>query len=302
MNEPPFRYRQSQLYGWPFYMARKTLRLAGYTMLRTADALSAREKYPSPLFLRPLLPANRRLKDIHQGRRCFVIGNGPSLTTEDIEPLSGEITFAMNGFLNHPAIDRWQPTYYSLVDPTFFDGSESSNRFLDCFFSIVQASHLIVPCISHNRVADRGDRVTFVSFAGSLANARLRRIDLTRPLPGIMNSAQLAILVALYMGCSPIYLLGMDHDWLAHRGHDPHFYPNTTLENHPNASGDCGKFPYRRILEDVQTVWRGYETLLTYGDSHARRIINCTKGGFLDVFERANLDAVLAARTARRAA
>ena len=293
MSETPFRYRENQIYGWPFYIARRILRGSADRLRASADALSGRERYPLPLFLKPLIPENQRLKNIHRGRRCFIIGNGPSLKSQDLVPLAGEITFAMNGFLNHPAIDRIRPTYCCLVDPVFFDGSASSERFLARFFENLRSSHFVVPCQAAARMARRRvppDRRTFVSFAGNLATARLRSIDLTRPLPTITNSAQLAILIALYAGCSPIYLIGMDHDWLAHRGQDPHFYPHTTLENHPTAHGDCGKYSYRAILEDVLKVWRGYETLRAYAEKHGQQIINCTDGGFLDVFERATYE------------
>ena len=42
--------------------------------------------------------ALKRFKDIHVGEVCFVIGNGPSLTAEDLEKLSQKDipTFAFN--------------------------------------------------------------------------------------------------------------------------------------------------------------------------------------------------------------
>ncbi|HXE53618.1 MAG TPA: hypothetical protein VN541_11405 [Tepidisphaeraceae bacterium] len=295
-----FRYRQSQLYGWPFYIARKTLRRGGRWMLRAADALSQREKYPFPIF-RPLLPANARLKGLHAGRRCFILGNGPSLKTQDVTPLSGELTFAMNGFLHHPRIEQCQPTYYCLTDPIYFDGSAASSDFLDRLLRVVPSSHLIVPYSAAQTLALRGiepDRVTFVTYSGDLASTRLPWIDLTRTIPAVQNCAQLAILVALYAGCSPIYLLGMDHDWLAHRGTDGHFYSGKTLENHPAVHGELARYSYRAILEDVLKVWQGYEILDTYSRARGQQIINCTNGGFLDVFERGALKDVLALRRA----
>ena len=33
------------------------------------------------------------LRDIHQGQRCFIIGNGPSLRNMDLSPLAKEHTF-----------------------------------------------------------------------------------------------------------------------------------------------------------------------------------------------------------------
>ena len=38
----------------------------------------------------------RSLKDAHRGKRCFIIGNGPSLKGMDLSPLRGEVTFGLN--------------------------------------------------------------------------------------------------------------------------------------------------------------------------------------------------------------
>lgn len=56
------------------------------------------------------------MKNIHRGKRGFVIGNGPSLTMNDLSKLTGEITIASNKI--YLAFDKtdWRPTYYSIID------------------------------------------------------------------------------------------------------------------------------------------------------------------------------------------
>src|SRR5215211_3689996 len=39
-----------------------------------------------------------KLKDVHKGKRAFIIGNGPSLKQTDLSKLRDEITFCMNRF------------------------------------------------------------------------------------------------------------------------------------------------------------------------------------------------------------
>jgi hypothetical protein len=287
----PIQFRDNQLYGWPFYITRKLLRASARRMLQAADALISREKYPCPLFLLPMLPENARLKNLHHGKPCVIIGNGPSLRSHDIEAMAGQITIAMNGFVNHPSIGRSNPTYYCLADPVYFDGSAPSSEFLNRLFAIVPQSHLIVPCVAAPLVGQIANPISFVTFSGNLASTSLRRLDLTRPLPNITNCAQLAIMLALYAGCSPIQLIGMDHDWLAHRSHDTHFYTQKTLPDHDAAHGDFSRYPYQLLIEDVLKVWQGYQTLKRYAQRHGQVIVNCSDGGFLDVFERGGMEA-----------
>lgn len=52
----------------------------------------------------PVILKNHRnilkLKNKYQGKRCFIIGNGPSLTAEDLDKLENEICFAANRIYN----------------------------------------------------------------------------------------------------------------------------------------------------------------------------------------------------------
>ena len=62
----------------------------------------------------------RAYKNIHQGERCFIIGNGPSLTMEDLSCLTGEHCFAANRICNAFSKTDWRPEYYMCVDSSVF--------------------------------------------------------------------------------------------------------------------------------------------------------------------------------------
>lgn len=58
----------------------------------------------------------RRLQNRHCGGRCFIIGNGPSLTMTDLEQLRDEVTFASNKIYLAFKMTSWRPSYYVLED------------------------------------------------------------------------------------------------------------------------------------------------------------------------------------------
>jgi len=67
----------------------------------------------------PLCANDRRLlelRDAHRGRRALIVGNGPSLRTEDLDRLHNEITFASNKIYLAFQQTAWRPTYYSVSD------------------------------------------------------------------------------------------------------------------------------------------------------------------------------------------
>src|SRR5258705_8817696 len=58
----------------------------------------------------------KQFKNRHHDERCFIIGNGPSLTAGDLERLRSETTFASNKI--YLAFDQtaWRPSYYVVED------------------------------------------------------------------------------------------------------------------------------------------------------------------------------------------
>jgi hypothetical protein len=243
-----------------------------------------------------LLRRNTVFRDCHKGRRCFIIGNGPSLKKQDLTPLAREITLVTNNFYFHPLIsDDWQPTYYFLSDPQYFDGYVQLSEFAQLNSRITTAKffvpHFAAEFLEQSQALPP-ERTFYVATGGGVGEELQRRPDLTTLTPGMQTVVQLAIMVAMYMGCSPIYLLGLDHDWLSHGGEDLHFYSDEDAESQPD--GHVGNWTYLSLMEAMSTMWRYYETLARVARSEGIEIFNCTRGGFLDVFARRNYEKVVA--------
>lgn len=56
------------------------------------------------------------IRNRYLGQRCFVLGNGPSLTVSDLELLKDEVTFAANKIYLCFGETNWRPTFYSVED------------------------------------------------------------------------------------------------------------------------------------------------------------------------------------------
>lgn len=81
------------------------------------NILDARKKRIQERYLRsPDSWYLKTLKGIHAGKRCFIIGNGPSLCAEDLDKLKDEYTFAANRIYEIFYLTEWRPTYYFVVD------------------------------------------------------------------------------------------------------------------------------------------------------------------------------------------
>jgi hypothetical protein len=112
-------------------------------------------------------------------------------------------------------------------------------------------------------------------------------INITKPLPDLINVILSCLIVAKYMGFREIYLIGCDHNWLGLRDQKKYqrFFPKDYLE----------EVDYRNTYESsalaVSQLFKAYRLL-----KHKllpTKIYNCTPGSFIDIFDFKKLSQIL---------
>jgi hypothetical protein len=235
----------------------------------------------------------RSLKDTVSSERCFVIGNGPSLALEDLEKLMDEVTFCSNRIYGAFDKTKWRPTYYGVEDSTVLSGiaEELVIPVSECdmaFFSW-QGRHC-VPA----ELLSRGNVNLF--FVRLYQYPRDRDIpeDASRCILAGATVTSVLIQLAAYMGFKKIYLLGVDSNYSAlpfSPGSDEKNYskviqkwePPQHVQKHPERYGGFNK--------SMETEF--YRQLSLSLEKTECTIINCTRGGALEAFERKTLEEIL---------
>jgi hypothetical protein len=241
-----------------------------------------------------ILQRNAVFEDKHKGRSAFVIVNGPSLATQDIKGLKDQITFVASGFWKHDAVLNWQPTYYSLSDANFFKDSPHTHSFYQSLKARIHSSTFFVPLYrGFDAIQKHGflptDRTYYMATVGTNGSSN----DLTGVVQGFGSVSAFALSQAIYMGCSPIYLLGFDHDYLANRGVDRHFYKGGTIAGHEHTNTPLeDRIPYDDEMRANLGLWANYRSLKAIAESKGLQIFNCTRGGYLDVFPRVDYESL----------
>jgi hypothetical protein len=240
---------------------------------------------------RQLMERNRRFENLHRGRRAFVLGTGPSLARQDLSLLAGELTFAVNSFWKNPILAKWQPTYYCAVDADYFIAESGAEEALRKMSEVAAGSTFFVPlygqqAVRHGSLPEA--RTYFLSFAGWVQDGNVDWPVLHRPLTATWNVVQTALLAALAMGCNPIYLLGCDHDWGAGMEEWGHFHPGSAFSPKVEAPA----YPMTLVYRDAYYVFLGHEKIQKMCKAHGVSIFNATAGGRLDVYDRANYEAL----------
>lgn len=226
-----------------------------------------------------------KFKNTHCGQRCFVLGNGPSLSIADLNRLhdNHEFCFAFNKI--YKIFDRtgWRPDVLGMNDPLTIIGSKKDLLKL--------SDLLIVMSDEYNRSCDnRLPNVVYYHnftetyfpyyprFSNDMAKGFYR---------GFSVVYNIGIQMAAYMGFSEIYLLGVDH---SHSGKvtDPN---NHFIEDYYEES-ERKLRAYSDDRFEQGAITNAYKKAEKYSRTHGFRIYNATRGGKLEIFERVDFDSL----------
>lgn len=217
----------------------------------------------------------REFSGKYKGKRCFIVATGPSLTISDLEKIKGEYSFGMNSICMLFDKTSWRPSFYGIQDVFVYEKMKDiiNNTFSvnDIVFtgSTLNCKKYIeypVNAFYHKYAAQC--RRFFVKFSDNAYSEVYDGSTITYSL----------IQIAVYMGFKEIYLLGVDCSYQKGK------------KNHVVESGHIDKYDY---LLNYKRMVISYEKAKEYADSHDIHIINCTRGGMLEVFPRKSLEEVL---------
>ncbi|MEN6625161.1 MAG: 6-hydroxymethylpterin diphosphokinase MptE-like protein [Candidatus Sumerlaeia bacterium] len=258
----------------------------------------------------------------HRGRRCFVVGNGPSLNQIDMSRLKDEITLGANrGYLG---FERWgfQFTYWGMIDWLQIEQYGPEYEAAIPAETVKFVPYKYLPLLRFENACPMNTVYTPRPVFSERPDQLYRGHSVTYAL----------IEAAAMMGCDPIILVGIDHRYnlaepwpqktrrairqtLVRPIYDMPFYQGIRAwreaRSHAKKQGqarpalwsaaDAGEpthfddkytggqhkqfmMPYPRESE------RDYRCALAWARRHGRRILNATPGSALQVFPKVAFD------------
>ena len=246
-----------------------------------------------------LLERNREFKNAHAGKRCFIIGNGPSINQQNLLPLEKELTIVVNDFFLGEIAPKIRPDYWLIADPLYWTEAEKYLfRLTRGVLDISPATKLLMPCAAYSTLSKAPLEVSGTPYffqydlAGDYSRGIPAEIDFARPIPSYgQNILSVALMLAFSLGCTPIFLVGFDHSWWAWTEDDTsysRFYQDSIAFELPMSLDE---------IEVTNTVQKfEYLQLLNYARRHSFDIFNATAGGYLETFPRVRYEDIITAR------
>lgn len=166
---------------------------------------------------------NAELKNKYAGKRCFIIGNGPSLKTVDLSQLADEYTFTVNQLPRNNNFGKLKTNFHIWADERFFNLDLSKSEDLE-LFNVMKAvsSEDNQPVVFYKWAAremiesNHLEKTLDIRYFGDIgmdipkALASDGALDVCKPLPIFPTVIHYAVCLAVYMGFQEIYLLGCD--------------------------------------------------------------------------------------------
>lgn len=281
----------------------------GYTQL--CDGISIWLKNIKPLIetirlsqeSRELIADNVKWKNKYNGRRCFVIGNGPSLAKQDLSVLQNEYVFTVNQMMRSSIYQVVKSDFHVIADALYFKMNTNNPDHQKIIRSLHQINYIdkkpacFFPITAKEDVGRLGLDDLNVNYylSGYQTNDKMKRnIDLTRAIYSYNTVAQYAISIAIYMGFSEIYILGCDMTGykeveqfaIGTFSEQTHIYEETEedMKKALHSERSCEEW-----FSGFAKMFIDYRRLRVYTEQRNIQLINLTGGGILDSLPRKEL-------------
>lgn len=227
-------------------------------------------------------------KDMYSGKRCFLIGNGPSLTADDLTRLHdmGEVTFAFNRIYNIFDMTPWRPTFYISQDEKMLAGSINEVNALTAV-----AKFIPIRLKWWHGIDIEG--ATFFNILEQHIDDPTDFLFSDDPSRAIYNSSTCmytAAQFALYMGFSEIYLIGVDHHFKISQNNKGEIVVDNNAKDY--FSDKYNEDKDKLYIPNTEKSTLTYEAMRLHCEKRGAKVFNATRGGKLEVFPRVDFDSL----------
>lgn len=230
----------------------------------------------------------KQFRNIHSEKRAFIVGNGPSLKTEDLEKLKNEITFAANKIYLCYEQTNWRPHYYFVEDDLVFKQNYENIK-------NIGDSKKFFPSYS----IDWERKIKNSIYFNLIYEPHSKLFPQFNPMVKFYWGSTVVYTMiqwAIYMGIKEIYLIGLDFSFTLPNKKEFNLEKN---QMDLISEGEVNHFhkDYRKNgekwnLPNLEKQLISFQKAKEYCDTHSIKIYNASRQTKLEVFERKNFDEI----------
>jgi len=188
-----------------------------------------------------------KYKDIHKGKRVFLVGNGPSLADTNLNLLKDEFTIAMNRVsMIYNKNELWRPTYFLFSSTNVKDTIWGGQWLSSVKESVSEPNTTSFIASAFKKYIDPDDSYPKIKWFDSLSETKpsqkgqIRKDSFSTNIVDRIDKSgttmNLALQLAYHMGFNEIIFVGSDLGWTKDMGSksDPNHFDASYRANIPN--------------------------------------------------------------------
>ena len=226
----------------------------------------------------------KQFKNIHKGETCFIIGNGPSLSADDLEKLhQNDIpTFAFNRIYLMFDKTNWRPTYYISQDEKTLKNCTDEVNSMKLKYKFIPLFHKYYHDIQI-------DNAFYFNLYGGYDGKRYHfPTDVSKGFEISTTVAYTAAQFAVYMGFKRIFFIGIDHNFSVYENKNGEIIRDSSIKDYFDK--DYNKDKKDLYIPKLDRSEKTYCEIRRYCEENGIEVFNATRGGKLEVFPRVDFD------------
>ena len=243
------------------------------------------------------LKDNERLKNSFSGKRCFIIGNGPSIKKEDLSLLKNQTVFTVNDMYLYEQFSQLNTDYHLLFDPAYINQFDTIVNKINSFSE--NPPVLLTSLDYKNTIRDKEikNQIIYLKSGFDVDHLKYVGLNIDGLLPYYCTVIQYAISFAIECGFSQIYLLGCDCTGIENfidrkKGELPKSYCFDMKDEDEKLIAPT-MIGSEHAFYEWYHVFKSYRLLNDVAKERKIEIIDLTADGILDVFPKLRLNNVL---------
>lgn len=250
---------------------------------------------------------NKKYKNLYLGKRCFILGNGPSLNTVDFKSLENEYVFTVNQLMRRHDFKDLKTNFHVWSDFNFFDEDSINPEFLSVMLSLNTEDNTpecFVPAdfmdFARKYKLEDNLHMNYFKIKLNMYEGFNEYVDYSKVIPGQSSVVVFAIFLAIYMGFKEIYLLGCDTTGIVvsiksiinKNDEEDYAYQISDAEQKRMTS----LYQKHSIEGYAKSFWQllcSYRIVYKYCQKRDIKLINCSSTTVIDSIPRKKLEDVL---------
>jgi hypothetical protein len=259
------------------------------------------------------MDSNKKFHNLHKSKRCFIIGNGPSIKGMNLELLKNEIVFSVNNIMNNKEVyNAIRSDYHILIDPLYAKLDISLQEDLDQIKLLEEINYLDKKpiLITDYESFDSFDlyglnkilNIHYLYQHNNILDSYHSVKRMSRNFPSSQNVIQCAMFSAIDMGFEKIFLIGCDMTsflsaYEFNADGERMILENNHIYKYSESDlkmiiKDSNKYDNEFILDEYSRNFRIFKKINKYANKNNISIYNAGIGGGLDVFTRVNYESI----------